>query len=58
MQYSKTAFKNPSADSTMENKFDPNMPLGGDVLSEIDIIELRKHYSCDGKILISCVEVQ
>lgn len=48
MQYGRTAFTK-NGQNTMESKFDPNMPLGNTHLSDIDGIELRKHYQCDGK---------
>ena len=38
----------------MESKFDPNMPLGGIDLSAIDIVELNKHYHCDGTFCVWC----
>lgn len=48
MQYGKTSF-NKNGQNTIESRFDSNMPLGGDVLSEIDIVELNRHYHCDGQ---------
>lgn len=50
MQYGRTAFTS-NGQATMESKFDPNMQLGGSDLSAIDIVELNKHYHCDGKVL-------
>ena len=50
MQYGRTAFTT-NGQTTMENKFDPNMPLGSSDLSETDVVELNKHYHCDGRFL-------
>ena len=53
MQYGRTAFTK-NGQKTMESKFDPNMPLGGIDLSAIDIVELNKHYHCDGTFCVWC----
>ena len=53
MQYGrKTFIGGAGLDATMESKADPNMKLGSEELSPTDIIELKRHYHCDGKHLL------
>jgi len=50
MHYAKKSFiRAANLGNTVENKFDPNMNLGNEKLSKIDIIEINKLYQCDVK---------
>ena len=51
MHYSRTTFTMNGKD-TIRAKFDPEMPLGGQVMSQYDILELNKIYQCHCKYLL------
>ena len=48
MQYGNTAFTSNGKD-TMDAKFDHEMKLGSDEMSQRDILELNKAYACNCK---------
>lgn len=50
MHYVKDAFIKPGATgNTIEAKFDPNIRLGSNFMSTIDVTELNRLYQCDSK---------
>ena len=50
MHYAKRAFRKKGVQgNTIENKFDPEMIVGGEQMSPIDIEELNKLYQCKRK---------
>lgn len=46
MHYGKTAFSNNGL-NTIEAKFDPNQPLGGKELTQLDAEEINRMYQCE-----------